>query len=172
MGNTQSAVETPAPRSSPKSSSPKSSPQRLSKPKTANPTNEGLLLLNPGGLSTSLKRQSAILPTRPENAAFETNPAPIMRPSADVPEGIPEEVEAALEERKGSLKSTIQEKTSKRMSLFRSKSSQGNPHKEKGASTARPTSRNCNTATGTLPRSSSMTFESAAAGYLQPHLDR
>lgn len=166
MGNTQSAVETPAPRSSPKSS-----PQRLSKPKTANPTNEGLLLLNPGGLSTSLKRQSATLPTRPEDAALETTPAPIMRPSADVSEGIPKEVEAALEGRKGSLKSTIQGKTSKRMSLFRSKSSQGNPHKEKGTSAARPTSRNCNTATGTIPRSSSMTFESTVAGYLQPHLE-
>ncbi|KAH7628680.1 hypothetical protein B0T09DRAFT_165754 [Sordaria sp. MPI-SDFR-AT-0083] len=168
MGNIQSAVETPVPRSSPKSS-PKSSPQRLSKPKTANPTNEGLLLLNPGGLSTSLKRQSAVLPARPENVPLETNPAPIMRPSADVSEGIPEEGEAELE-KKGSLKS-IQEKATKRMSLFRSKSSRGNPHKEKGASTARPTSRNCNTATGTIPRSNSMTFESAAAAYMQPRQD-
>ncbi|KAJ4403963.1 hypothetical protein N0V85_004980 [Neurospora sp. IMI 360204] len=164
MGNTQSSVETPAPRSSPKSS-PKSSPQRLSKPKTAHPTNEGLLLLNPGGVSTSLKRQSAVLP---ENAASEPTPAPIMRPSADVSEGISEEVEAALEERKGSVK-LMQEKATKRMSLFRSKSSQGNPHKERGASTARPTSRNCTTAT--IPRSNSMTFESAAAGYLQPRRD-
>lgn len=169
MGNIQSAVETPVPRSSPKSS-PKSSPQRLSKPKTANPTNEGLLLLNPGGLSTSLKRQSAVLPARPENVPLETNPAPIMRPSADVSEGIPEEGEAELE-KKGSLKS-IQEKATKRMSLFRSKSSRGNPHKEKGASTARPTSRNCNTATGTIPRSNSMTFESAAAAYMHPRQDR
>lgn len=165
MGNQQSALETPAPRSSPKSS-----PQRLSKPKTINPTTEGLLLLNPGGVSTSIKRQSFVPPAHPENATLETNPAPIMRPSADVSEGIPEEVEVELE-KKGSLKS-IQEKATKRMSLFRSKSSQGNPHKEKGASTTRPTSRNCNTATGTIPRVNSMTFESAAAAYLQPQQDR
>ena len=167
MGNTQSSsVENPVPRSSPKSS-----PQRLSKPKTANPTNEGLLLLNAGGLSTCLKRQSAVAPARPDNAALDTTPAPIMRPSADVSEGIPEEVDVELEEKKDSGKPAT-EKKSKRMSLFRSKSSQGNPHKEKGASTVRPVSRNCNTATGILPRSSSMTFESAVAGYLQPQQER
>ncbi|KAL0466706.1 hypothetical protein QR685DRAFT_104715 [Neurospora intermedia] len=155
MGNTQSSLENPD-----------LSPSRLSKPKTVNPTNEGLLSLHSGGLSTRLNRQSAVLPARPEDAALETNPAPIMCLSANVSEGNSEEVKAKLGGRKGSLR-LMQEKAARRMSLFRSKSSQGNPHKEKGASTVRPMSRNCTTATS--PRSNSVTFESAAAaGYLQP----
>jgi len=133
---------------------------RLSKPKMGNHATAGLL--SPGGLSNSSRRHSnarmSFLPPPPSPASTPTTVSTF-------------EVYADPEhqhiERSASAVS-VQHKESRRRSLFRSRSSQGSPDRERRQSSLGPLSR----VADRLSRTNSMTYESALSYYGQPVSER
>ncbi|KAK0729746.1 hypothetical protein B0H67DRAFT_7357 [Lasiosphaeris hirsuta] len=148
MGNSQSSIGEPRRRS-----------QRLSKPKTGNHATAGLL--SPGVFSNSSKRFSnARLSLQPPP------PSPVSTPTTATSSSTAEtsdSLDTPRIERSASAVS-VQQKESRRRSLFRSNSSQGVEDPERRHRSSNPASR----VAEKLGRTNSMTYESAISYYGQP----
>ncbi|KAK0656449.1 hypothetical protein B0T16DRAFT_385151 [Cercophora newfieldiana] len=156
MGNSQSAIvdfDTHRRRS-----------HRLSKPKTGNYATAGLL--SPGGFSNSSKRHSdarmSFLPPPPSPASTPTTASTFDAHPGSGSGSEPYYQDQYMERSASAV--SVQRKESRRRSLFRSRSSQGRPDRERRQSSIGPFSR----VADRLSRTNSMTYESALSYYGQP----
>ncbi|KAK5654352.1 hypothetical protein OQA88_7261 [Cercophora sp. LCS_1] len=158
MGNSQSsplnALDSPRRRS-----------HRLSKPKTGNHATAGLL--SPGGFSNSSKRLSnarmSFLPPPPSPASTPTTSS-ASEPYVDVRPPEPQRME------RSASAVSVQQKESRRRSLFRSRSSQGSPGSDepRRQRSIGPVARVADRLGDRLGRANSMTYESAVSYYGRP----
>ncbi|KAK1758521.1 hypothetical protein QBC47DRAFT_143970 [Echria macrotheca] len=128
---------------------------RLSKPKTGNHATAGLL--SPGPFSNSSRRQSnriSVLPPPPSPASTPT--------TASASEANHPREQQAIERSASAV--SVQQKESRRRSLFRSRSTQGSPDPAPRQRSIGPVAR----VADRLGRANSMTYESAVSYYGRP----
>jgi len=164
MGNTQSSIIEPdAPRKSRRRS------HRLSKPMTGNHATAGLL--SPGGFSNSTRRLSNVRmsfrppppsPASTPTTTTTTDTTPITA-SFESQSGL---AQYSLDRSASAV--SIEQKESRRRSLFRSRSSQGTSDSSRRQRSTGPVSR----VADRLGRTNSMTYESAISYYGQTDPER